>query len=133
MEATKPYEFRKLKSTDLFLMMKIIKKIGIDNVSDVIADKNIQNIFTGKQGKTEDDFYNIGKAMFGVAQLIIERLSDCENEIYEMLGATSNLTVKQIKDIDPNTFIDMIYDFVNKDDFMGFFKHVMALLNKNKK
>ena len=40
MTEEKVYKFRKLTSKDLFLMIKFIKKIGINNISKIL-DKDI--------------------------------------------------------------------------------------------
>lgn len=123
----KPYTFRKLKSTELFLMLNLVKKIGITTFSELFTNKDIQSMFKGGD-KTNDEYEAIGKAVLSIAQLIIERLGDCEKEINALLVSCSDLSLEQIKDLDIDVYFGMIVDFIRKDDFMGFFKRAMELL-----
>lgn len=127
-KTTKKYKFRKFKSTDLFMMTKLIKKVGINHFAELFSSKEAIEVFKGEDNKDEQ----LGFMILSVGQLLIERIDSAEKEIFDILSATSNLTVEEIQDLDLITFTDMVFDFVKKDDFMGFFNHVMALLKKMK-
>lgn len=136
-EVKKPYEFRKLKATDLFLVLNLVKKIDLKSLSDAYAngmDKIIDTTVKKKQGNEikEQEYAEVGMAMFNVAQVIIERLSDCENEIFALLEDTSNLSMQEVKDLDINTFIDMVYDFVKLDGLTELFTRAVSLFNTAK-
>lgn len=126
-EINKPYEFRDLNSTDVFTMARLVSKIGIKNFESIFDAEGFNDIVNGE--RTEDDYIKVGaKAILGVADTIIERLCDCEKEIYEVLEKTSNLTLKQIQELKPNIFINMIYDFVNKEEIPDFFNAVLQFV-----
>lgn len=126
-EINKPYEFRDLNSTDVFTMARLVSKIGIKNFESIFDAEGFNDIANGEH--TEDDCIKVGaKAILGVADTIIERLCDCEKEIYEVLEKTSNLTLKQIQELKPNIFINMIYDFVNKEEIPDFFNAVLQFV-----
>ena len=129
-ESKKPYELRKLKSTDLFLMLNLVKKIGIATFADAVVDDGFKQIFTGSEGKTEEDYANVGKTVFNIIQLIIERLTDCQNEIYDLLEAVSNLNRQQLEDLDMDVFMEMVVELVEKDEFKQLFTRVVSLLNR---
>lgn len=135
-EVVKPYVFRKLKATDLFLVLNLVKKINLKNLSDAYEsgiDEIIDTVKGDKDNETkEQDYAKVGMAMFNVAQVIIERLSDCENEIFALLEATSNLSMQEVKDLDINTFIDMVYDFVKLDGLTELFTRAVSLFNTAK-
>lgn len=136
--AEKVYEFRTLKASDLFLVLNLVKKIGLDSLSK--AYENGLDTIVEVQEKTkkkiiapnEKDYSKVGMAMFNVFQVIIERLSECENEIYILLEATSNLTMQEIKDLDISTFIEMIKEFVTKKEFAELFTQAVSLFSTAK-
>ena len=129
-ENKKPYELRKLKSTDLFLVLNLVKKIGIATFADAVVDDGFKQIFTGTEDKTEEDYANVGKTVFNIIQLIIERLTDCQNEIYDLLEAVSNLNRQQLEDLDMDVFMEMVVELVEKDEFKQLFTRVVSLLNR---
>lgn len=131
-EVKKPYEFRKLKADDLFLVLNLVKKIDLKSLS--FAYQNGLDKFVELRGKEVKDkeYADAGMAMFNVAQIIIERITDCKDEIYTLLVATSNLSLEQIKDLDIATFIEMIKDFVTQKEFTDLFTQAIQLFNTEK-
>lgn len=148
MTEEKVYKFRKLTSKDLFLMIKFIKKIGINNISkildkDIIKEKINELTQKSNEEANEETSEETSKAsisfeelgisiMFDLAQLIIERLEACEEEIYEILEKTSNLNKEQIEELEIDVFIEMIYDFVRKEEFIKLFQKAASLLKSEK-
>ena len=128
--AEKPYNFRKLEATDVFLMSKIISKIGVneftacfdkDGINDMIASLTKE----GKGGK--------GATMVGVtvaleiANVVFTNLPKCEAEIYQMLASVSGMTENDVKKLDFITFAEMVIDFIKKEEFRDFIKVVSRL------
>lgn len=137
-DVKKAYEFRKLKATDLFLVLNLVKKIGLNNLTKAY-ENGIDTIVKVNEKTNEDaikptdeDYSKVGIAMFNVFQVIIERISDCENEIYELLEATSNLSMEEIRNLDINTFIEMIKEFVLKKEFVDLFTQAVSLFSTAK-
>ena len=139
----KKYEFRKLNSRDLFMIIKLVKKIGLDNFSKVLEKGNIKEIvdkFTGKETKTttktskkaknkETEYLQVGLAIgLEAGQVVIERLDVCEDEIFEILSKTSNLEMKDLEEMPIDEFIEMIFDFVKLEDFQKLFQKAVSLL-----
>ena len=128
-ESTKPYTFRRFESTDIFPMFKIIGKIGIKEFTAAI-DKDVltELIASFTEGKGEESFaVNGATVILGIADVIISRIPNCENDIYQILSQTSNLTVDEIKTLDAAVFLEMLIDFIKKDDFKDFIKVVSKL------
>ena len=125
--SSKPYEFRRLSTQDMFPMFKVISKLGIREFQANGGIKDIAIRFVG------DGKENINPTALGVdivleiASLIIENLPKCEAEIYQLLSQTSNLTVEDIKNQDMAITFEMIVDFIKKDEFGDFFKVVSKL------
>lgn len=126
------YTFRKLNSTDVFLMCKIIGKIGISEFTACFEKDTVKNMISKFKDKKTDGEKTV--AMVGIAvvlelaNVIIGNIPKCEAEIYEMLSNVSGLTVSQVKELDFVTFTEMVVDFVKKDEFKDFIKVVSKLL-----
>jgi hypothetical protein len=123
----KVYAFRTLNATDVFLMFKILGKIGINEFAECFGKENVQKLFGGKEG-VQDFTTTMGIAVtLEMVNIILGNLPKCEKEIYQMLSNTSNLSVDEVKNLDFPTFTAMVIDFVKKDEFKDFIKVVSAL------
>lgn len=125
-ERVKPYIFRKLNSTDLFPMIKLITKIGIDELTEVFEGDMIKGIVESVTKKEEsisgkEIIVGVGVAL-KLVNKIMEHIPRCENEIYTLLSRASGMDVEQIKNLDLDVFMEMLLDFVMKDEFKDFFK-----------
>lgn len=128
----KAYTFRKLKSTDVFLMFQIISKIGINEFMACLENdslKAIVNMFATNNAEEDDEIYMMASiaGALEIANVIIGNLPKCEREIFQMLANTSNLSEKDIKAMDMVSFIEMVIDFIKKEEFKDFIKVVSRL------
>ena len=132
----KKYEFRELKSTDIFLLCKILSKVGVSKFRTCFENEDVKNLVSAIMGKSLPEDYNTESAsiqiMLEIAQVILENIPSAEKEIYAILANTSNLEVSEIKDLDIVTFADMIVDFVTKEEFVNFIKAASRLLPMTK-
>lgn len=128
--AEKVYTFRKLEATDVFLMFKILGKIGINEFAECFGKESVQKMFstlTGDNGMTNFT-QTMGIAVtLEVVNVVIGNLPKCEQEIFQMLSNTSNLSVDQVKKLGFPTFTAMVIDFVKKEEFKDFIKVVSVL------
>ncbi len=126
MSDNKPYTFRKLNSTDLFPMVKIISKIGLDELTQVfegdILNSIVDRVEDEHSDRTHIEFLAGMNVVAKIANKILEHLPDCEKEIYSLLASVSGMTVLEIKGLDIDVFMEMIMDFVMKEEFKSFFK-----------
>lgn len=120
----KKWKFRQLKSTDIFLMLPILKKIGINNLRKMVSGDIIKGIVADKKDASYDS--QVEAATFGAmlefAQILIEGLDGCEDQLFRLLANTSNLTVEEIGELSLVELPLMIVDFVKKDEFKDFLK-----------
>lgn len=123
------YTFRKLNSTDMFLMFRIISKIGINEFTDCFGKDSVKQMigkFSGGNKTIDDAAAVVGiSVMLEMANVVLGNLHKCESEIYQMLSNTSNLTVDEVKALDMVTFAEMVIDFIKKDEFKDFIKVVL--------
>lgn len=128
----KPYHFRDLSSKDVFLMFKIISKIGINEFMDCF-DKNgvlsvIQNMTAEEKDSDSGAMLAAASVLLEVANVILGNMHKCEDDIYQLLATTSNLTVKEITaEGNGVMFVEMVVDFVKKPEFPDFFRAVSKL------
>jgi len=130
-QVEKPYTFRRLKTEDVFPMFRIISKIGVNEFTACFEKDGIQKMiasFTSKEKGTNKTASIVGvSVILEIANVIFSNLPKCEDEIYKMLESTSNLTIEEIKGLDMVMFLEMIIDFVKKEEFGDFFKVVSKL------
>jgi hypothetical protein len=131
----KPYTFRLLGAPDIFLMVKIIKKIGIKEFKACVeSDSIISMIQNAAKENAENEDANIASVGVGVVlevvDVILGNLPSAEKEIYQLLSQISNLSVDEITA--PGNavmFVEMVIDFFKKDEFRDFYRVVSGLLN----
>lgn len=136
----KPYTFRKLGAPDIFLMSKIISKIGInefktcfeaDGVKSLIQNAILESKEDGEENEenTDNNIVSVGAGVvLEIANVIFTNLPKCEAEIYQILSQTSNLSVEEIKAPgNAAMFLEMVIDFVKKEEFGDFIKVVSKL------
>lgn len=127
----KKYTFKKLKSTDVFPMFKLLNKIGVKEFKNCFESDTVKNaIKKSMEGGMEGDELakSVGiNVIMEIAAVIFENIPKCENDIYTMLSSVSNLSKKEIKELEMSEFFEMIIDFIKLDDFKDFIKVVSRL------
>ena len=140
-EPVKPYTFRTLGGEDVFLMFRIIGKIGVkefnacfehDGIKHLVAALMGEKLAKAKEDEGEDKketSYSVTyiTVILEVADVIFRNLPKCETEIFQMLSQTSNLTVAQVKKLNLAQFTEMVIDFIKKEEFKDFIKVVSRL------
>lgn len=124
----KTYEFRELRSTDLFPMFKIMNKIGFRKFKDCFRSPEIMKMAKGTGKDNSGAVESLGMAvLFDAVGIIIENIPACEDDIYSLLASVSNLEKKEIQKMGMSEFIEMIIDFIKRPEFKDFFKLVSRL------
>lgn len=121
------FKLRTLKSSDMFLMLKILSKIGISDLKNKFTPEKLKEITSNKQDTTAVGFSVITE----IAGVIIEHLPDCETEIYKFLSSISDISPEEIKALDMVTFTKMIVTVLKKEEFRDFIKVVSGLFKQD--
>ena len=150
------YELRKLCADDIFPMVNIISKIGIENMADCFDAKEMADIMNsvdstldeadGKEssdstldeadGKESSDntmadvlTKQIGiKVIMKLVGLLLKNFGKIKIELYQFLAGLSGMTEKEIAALPLGTFTQMIVDVFKKEEFSDFFQVVSGLL-----
>lgn len=136
-EPVKPYTFRPLGGEDMFLMFKLIGKIGLKEFNACFENDGIKNLVAQMMGEkmAKVDAAEAAPSVsvtyisviLEVADVIFNNIAKCENEVFQMLSNTSNLTVAQVKKLPLAQFTEMVIDFIKKEEFRDFIKVVSRL------
>ena len=130
----KPYKFKeKFTTEDIFAMVAVLSKIGVNKLKDCFTNKEVQGIITKMQTDdiSKDDLTVLGGGVFfvEVMQVVFEGLPRCKDDMYKLLASSSNLSVDQIKNLDGVVFLEMIEDFIKREGFANFMKAVSKYFN----
>lgn len=124
----KPYTFRRLETTDMFMMFKLLNKIGFKDLKDNESLKQTLFMFMGGTANGKIDVEKLGiNIFFEAASVLFESIPKAESEIYGLLASVSALKPEDIKKQPPATTFEMIVDFCKKEEFSDFFKVVLKL------
>ncbi len=124
----KAYTFRKLETTDMFLMFKLLNKIGFKELKDNEGLKQTLFLFMGGTANGKIDVEKLGiDIFFEAASVLFEAIPKAETEIYGLLANVAGLKPEDIKKQPPATTLEMIVDFCKKEEFADFFRAVSKL------
>ena len=121
---TPKYILHTPKAPDIFTMASIIGKIGVNKFSNILKKDEIQalakDVSKKKSIDSEDISMITGIGVFTeIAQIILEGMPLCEEDLYKLLSSTSNLEIEEVKELDGVTFLEMIIDFFKRNmDFI---------------
>lgn len=118
------YNFRQLNSTDIFPVCTILSKIGIREFKDCFDGSNVAAFF--KDGKLDDNGkMALGASVtFDVIGVVLGNMEKCKNEIFRFLTSVSDKTEKQLREMSPADFLNMLVDFSRKEELADFIKVV---------
>lgn len=124
------FELRKLQATDLFLMVKIINKVGIDNIKNAINFDEINKTKEQLNGENSDKLVSeLGvNVVMSVLTVLFERLPMIESELYHFVGSVANMKDKEVARLEINDFMALLIAILKKDEFKDFFKQALALI-----
>lgn len=134
--AAKTYTFRQLGGEDMFLMFRIIGKIGVkefnacfenDGIRQLIAGMAEEKATEGEDEKSAPSAVTYIAVILEIADVIFKNLPKCEDEVFKLLSQTSNLTIEQVKVLSLAQFTEMVVDFIKKEEFKDFIKVVSKL------
>lgn len=116
--ADRAFSLRKLKDGDLFPLLKILRKIGLQNFKDTLQQ------FTS--GKSAEEVGIL--VLLDMADVIVGNLDKAEDDIYSFYSDMSGLQPDEIKNMEFGTLPLMIYDSFSEVKNTSFFKVLSKLL-----
>ena len=96
--AEKPYTFRRLETSDMFMMFKLLNKIGFKDLKDNESLKQTLFMFMGGTANGKVDVEKLGiDIFFESASVLFEAIPKAENEIYGLLANVAAMKPEDIK------------------------------------
>jgi hypothetical protein len=126
------YELRGLKACDFFLVTRILSKIGVKEFKTCFENEDIKaaimNVMDNQEGGAIADsaVASIGvSVVLDIASVVLERMEDCEKDIYKLLSRLSGLKETEIADLPMADFGEMVMTVIKHEDFRDFFTAVI--------
>ena len=140
--------FRDLNADDVFDMAEVLKKIGLPQMTELLAEQSVLSYkppmmfkdgkqvpvprekWTAAQEKAETD-YLIANDQFTakVIGLIFNNIGSCREEIFNLLAHGSGQSVAEIRALPATVFIRAVSDYVGREGFTDFFTEAWGLLS----
>ena len=123
-------ELRKLQSSDLFRMVRIINGIGFKTIKDSI---NVDEINKLRKGMTEENTDEITSqvgvsVVMSILGVVIENLPKVENDVYEFCGSVAGIKPKDVAKMEMGEFMDLLVAIFKMDGFKDFFSRASKLI-----
>lgn len=125
-DVERPYELRLLKDSDLFLLLKILKKIGIKDFKDAfIQSQSDKEAVSGKEAVR-----NIGiLTTFDIVDMLLGNLDKIEEELYILCSDLSGISTDEIREMEFGTMPLMLLDMFTNVRNSSFFKVLSKFLS----
>lgn len=125
-DVERPYELRLLKDSDLFLLLKILKKIGIKDFKDAfIQSQSDKEAVSGKEVVR-----NIGiLTTFDIVDRLLGNLDKIEEELYILCSDLSGISIDEIREMEFGTMPLMLLDMFTNVRNSSFFKVLSKFLS----
>ena len=140
-EEKKTYTLRKLSTKDLSPMIKILKKVDLKRLKNAFAEINIKEIINlpkekNEEGEEETEKNNTdlmlkvgGNIVIEAIPIVLDALDNCLEDINKLLANVANMELDQLENLDLDIYFKLVYDFISKNEFMGFIKVASKFLN----
>ena len=123
-------EIRNLEARDVFPFSKIISKIGFNELKNCFTTPQIKEIVKGKK-QSNDLLIEVGAVIaFELLGVVLSNLDKVENDLYKLFASLTGKTEKEISELPPADFADLLIRLFQKEEFGDFFKVVSKLLVK---
>ena len=124
------FNLRMLQASDLFMMVKIINKVGINNVKGAIDVEKIKNARKNMTVENSTEVMtDVGMDItMSVMEVVLERLPLIEDELYNFMGAVSGLKSKEVAKLSINDFMALFIAIFKKEEFKDFFTQALQLI-----
>lgn len=125
-DVERPYKLRLLKDSDLFLLLKILKKMGIKDFKDAfIQSQSDKEAVSGKEVVR-----NIGiLTTFDIVDMLLGNLDKIEEELYILCSDLSGISIDEIREMEFGTMPLMLLDMFTNVRNSSFFKVLSKFLS----
>lgn len=120
---------RPLSAKDIFPMVKIIRKIGLNDFGKCFEPEEINAITATFSGGTEELTRMVGmNVVLKIVDVILENLPAVGEEVFVFLANLTGKTKTEVEDLPMDVFFNLVVDVLKREEFVGFMKAVSRLV-----
>ena len=124
------YELRNPQATDLFIVSKIIKEVGIKNIANCFKSKEIEalkaQVAESGTPASEEEATKAGLiVMTSIGELIFEKLDLVQEDVFKFMANLSGLSIDDVKSMDIVEFAEMFMTIIKNPKFADFITVVL--------
>ncbi|MCI8654970.1 MAG: hypothetical protein HFJ48_03735 [Clostridia bacterium] len=142
-QEVKRYKLRKLSSKDISPMIKILKNIDLKRLKNVFSNidlseyLNLKNNAEMKETEIESEDIKAeekskssaimkigGTIVLEAIPMILDAIDNSIDDFNKLLANVTNVELEEIENLELDTYFNLVYDFINKEEFVGFIKVV---------
>lgn len=131
----KKYQLRNPKAEDIFVMFRVISKIGISNIKKIFNAQYVKEIMETAEKENDAEENNAEKKpeaigmyiVFDIASTILENMDNAKADIYAFLARLSGMKETEIADMEAADFADLVIETIQLEGFRDFFQRVLGL------
>lgn len=145
------FVLQNLRSTDLWQLVRILKRLNIRELAHVVDDKTMRaSRFEIPMELTADGFKPLPREKWTSAQrkaeeaakaandeimwagigYLVDHIGSCEEDVAKLLAMGTGTTVDDIRFMDAGDYLQLVVQYVTRDNFMDFFTQARSLLDK---
>lgn len=126
-------EIRDITAKDVFGMVQVLNKIGIAEFKDVFNSDEVRDAIAGAtvNGKIDPSkFSGIGISVaIEIAGVLVKNLGNAEDAIFKFLASLTGMQRRELENMAPAEFMQLIVDIVRKPEFKDFIGVVSKLFS----
>lgn len=124
------FELKTLDGRDVFPMVSLIKKFGVENFKKLLQTNDIRKMID-EHGEINGEQLEALVGMniiIDVLAIIVENMGKCEQELFTFLARVANMSVEEVGTLPLDVFGELITEVLSKKELKGFFAGVFKLL-----
>ena len=124
------YELRNPQASDLFVVSKIIKAVGIKNIANCFKSEKLEEFKAKLANKdtsaTEQEKSEAGLiVMTDIGELIFDKLDIVQEDVFKFMSNLSGLAIDDVKSMDIVDFAEMFMTIIKNPKFADFIEVVL--------
>lgn len=130
------FTLRKLNSSDVFKLVRIIGKIGVGNFKKCFDNSELRKTMANmtEEEKADEDFAaSVGMMrILDAVDVVMEHFPKIENDLYSFLADLAGMKAKEVAEAPPADLMELLLEVVQKPEFADFIKVVLRFVNSRK-
>lgn len=135
-EQKERFELRKLAAKDIRPMLRIIKKVDLKKIKSALEDIDFSQFKASEETEAteiekEQSYYlEVGKnVIFEAIPMLLDMIDCALVDFNSLLADLVGLSIEELESLDLDIYFQIIYDFLKKEELMGFIKVASKFLN----